>query len=86
MATLRRITIEGESYLTLTGIAECFSCEVSWIEEVYSLGLLGVGRNADGEFVVLSSLLDRVAEIRRINVHYGVHLTAVSILLERKSG
>ena len=86
MATIRRITIEGESYLTLTGIAECFSCEIAWVEEVYSLGLLGIGRDADGEIVVLSSVLDRVAEIRRMNVHYGVHLTAVSILLERKPG
>lgn len=86
MATIRRITIEGESYLTLHGIAECFSCEVAWVEEVYALGLLGSGRSANGEIVVMSSLLDRVAEIRRFNVYYGVHLTAVSFLLERRRG
>ena len=85
MATIRRITIEGESYLSLHGVAECFSCEVAWVEEVYSLGLLGTGRRDGAEVVVASTLLDRVAEIRRFNVYYGVHLTAVSILLERKT-
>jgi hypothetical protein len=84
VTTIRKITIEGESYLSLYSVAECFACEPSWVEDVYAHGLLGHGHRHEGEVVILSRLLDRVATIRRFNVYYGVHLTAISVLLEHE--
>jgi hypothetical protein len=61
VTTIRKITIEGESYLSLYSVAECFACEPSWVEDVFAHGLLGHGHRHEGEVVILSRLLDRVA-------------------------
>jgi len=84
MARTIRVTIEGESYITLEGVAECYECEYRWVREVYEFGLLGSGVRYDDTTVVLTSMLDRVAEIRRLHVYHGVDLSAVAALLRRQ--
>jgi hypothetical protein len=81
MTNVVRVRIEGESYITLEGIAECFECERTWVIEVYEHGLLGSGTRYEGAMVVPTSTLERVAEIRRLHVYHGVALSAVAALL-----
>lgn len=76
-----RIRIEEQSYLSLDGISECYECEVSWLQEVYDLGLLGSGREHAGRIVLSVAILDRVAEVIRLNFHEGLPLDVIVVLL-----
>jgi hypothetical protein len=78
----RRVVIEGESYITLEGIAECYQCELTWVREVYAIGLLGSGRPVEKSIALHVSVLDRVADVLRMSVHLGVDLAVVAALLE----
>lgn len=77
-----RITIEGESYITLEGVAECYECEVAWLHEVYRMGLLGRGRTVERTIAIELRMLDRVADVIRMSVHQGIDLAVVAALLE----
>ena len=77
-----RITLAGETYLTLEGVAECYHCEVTWLREVYDLGLLGHGRVVHESIVIQSLMLARVAEVIRMSVYQGVDLAIVAALLD----
>ena len=77
-----RVTIEGETYISLEGVAQCYECEVTWLREVYSLGLLGRGRIVEETVVIESCMLDRVAEVIRMSVHQGIDLAVVAAILE----
>ena len=35
--TRMQMVIRGETYLTLDVIAECYDCEVEWVERVYDV-------------------------------------------------
>lgn len=76
------ITIRGEQYVTLHGAAECYEVEVAWIEEVYEFGLLGRGEPADEGLAIPAAMLDRLAEIRRLQQQEGVNLPGIAIILE----
>jgi hypothetical protein len=75
------LVIRGELHLTLAAVADTFEVEVRWVEEVYSLGLLGPGERAAGSIAVPAKVLDRVAEILRLSRYHGVPLEAVVVLL-----
>lgn len=77
-----RITIEGETYITLEGVAECYECEITWLREVYDLGLLGHGRTVEQSIAIELSKLDRVADVIRMSVYQGIDLVVVAALLE----
>lgn len=77
-----RVLIEGETYLSLTAVAECYDCEVEWMLEVYRFGLLGRGRVVGEEIVVCARVLDRVAEVVRLSLYHGVGLGALALLLQ----
>lgn len=77
-----RVIIEGEAYLSLAAIAECYACQVEWMVEVYEWGLLGRGRVVGEEILISTCLLDRVADVVRLNVYHGVGLSALALLLE----
>jgi len=79
---LVRITLEGESYITLEGVAECYQCEVAWLREVYEFGLLGRGQVVQERIVIQSRMLDRVAEVIRMSIYQGVDLAAVAVFLD----
>lgn len=75
------VIIEGETYLSLAAIAECYCCEVDWVHEVYQHGLLGRGRVVGEEILLSTCVLDRVADVVRLSVYHGVGLGAVALLL-----
>jgi len=79
----RRLVIEGEAYITLEGIADCYQCELSWVREVYEIGLLGHGRPVDDDVALHVSILDRVADVLRMSVYLGVDLTVIAALLDQ---
>ncbi|MBZ0136159.1 MAG: chaperone modulator CbpM [Planctomycetes bacterium] len=76
------ITIRGRSYITLTEAAECYRVQVSWVEEVYEYGLLGAGETVEEEIAVPTEMLDRLAEIRRLQNQQGVNLAGIAIILD----
>jgi len=76
-----RIFIEGETYLTLEAIGECYECEVSWLREAYESGLLGGGRTYSGSVVLRVTVLDRVAEVIRLSRYQGLGFEAIVVLL-----
>ena len=76
-----RIRIEGESYLTLEAISECYECEVAWLREAYDFGLLGGGRTYSGTLVLSITILDRVAEVVRLGRYQGLGFDAIVVLL-----
>jgi len=77
-----RVVIEGETYLSLAAIAECYACEAEWMHEVYQYGLLGRGRVVDEEILVSTCVLDRVADVVRLSLYHGVALGTLAVLLE----
>jgi hypothetical protein len=80
MSTLR-IRIEGETYLTFEAISQCYQCEIRWLQEVYETGLFGGGLIYEGTVVFHVTVLDRVAEVVRLNRYQGLGLDAIVVLL-----
>ena len=77
-----RITLHGESWITIETVAETFACEVSLVRQVYERGLLGPGERVDQALFVRTAMLDRVAVIVRMHVHQGLGLSAIEVLLD----
>jgi hypothetical protein len=75
------IRIEGEAWLSLEAISECYECELSWVREVYDAGLLGAGRTVSGEVVLRVTVLDRVADIVRLSRYQGLGLETIVALI-----
>lgn len=79
--TEARILIDGESYLTLEAISECYECESAWLREAYEFGLLGCGRAYAGTVVLRVSVLDRVAQVLRLSRYQGLGFETIVVLL-----
>ena len=77
-----RVIIEGESYMTLEGVAECYQCELGWLREVYEFGLLGDGRRVDRSIAIELAMLDRVADVLRMTVYQGIDLAVVAVIFD----
>jgi len=75
------IRIEGETWLSLEAISECYECETTWLREAYDLGLLGGGRTHSGTIVLRVTVLDRVAEVVRLSRYQGLGFEAIVVLL-----
>jgi len=76
-----RIHIEGESWLTLEAISECYGCEVAWLQEAYEFGLLGNGRVHLGQVLLRVVVLDRVADLVRLGVYQGLTFETMAAML-----
>ena len=76
--------IHGEVYLTLETVAECYEVEVTWVREVYDVGLLGTGEPVEHSIAIAARMLDRLAEVRRLTLQTGVNLPGIVMLLERR--
>lgn len=76
-----RICIEGESYLTLEAISECYACEVTWMREAYQVGLFGRGVVRGDDLLLSVRLLDRVAEVVRLGRHHGLGFEVIALLV-----
>lgn len=79
----RRIEIRGETFLTLSTVAECFHVQVTWLRDVHDAGLLGPAERVGDELAIPTSALDRVAAIQRLHRHYGLELDVIAVVLER---
>jgi len=77
-----RVSIEGETYITLEGVVECYGCEIGWLREVYDLGLLGPGRRVRQSIVIELHMLDRVAEVMRMSMYQGIDLAVIAAIFE----
>ena len=76
-----RIVIRGELHLSLEVVAECYDCQVSWVREVYELGLLGEGSEVEGGIAVSAAMLERMARIRRLNLQLGLPPEMIALML-----
>ena len=76
-----QVLIDGQLYLCLEVVAECYHVEVAWLREVYALGLLGDGRPVEATIAIPVVRLDRVARIIRMHFHYGQDLASLEPLL-----
>jgi hypothetical protein len=77
-----RITLRGESWIRLDVVADCYACEVSLVESVVRLGMLGPTEREGPALFVRTATLDRVATILRLHLHHELDLTSVSALLD----
>jgi len=73
----------GRRFVTLEEVAACYQVEVAWVEQVYESGLLGEGRRTERSIAISHTQLDRVAEVVRLHLHYGLELDVVAMLLSR---
>ena len=78
----RRITVGGESFVTLETAAACFHVEASWVREVYESGLLGPAERVGDELAIATALLDRLATIQRLHWHWGLDLAAIELVID----
>lgn len=76
------VVIHGEAYLTIETIAECFEVKATWVEAVYQQGLLGTGERRGETLYVQACMLDRMAEIRRLNTLLDEDLSAIALFFE----
>ncbi len=74
------VVIRGRTLLSLEGIARCYRIEIEWVREVYELGLLGEGTTWNDTVVLEFEVLDRVAEICRLQEHVGANLAGIALL------
>ena len=78
---MKPVRIEGELYVTLEIVADCYRVESAWLRRVYELGLLGQGRVRDTQLVISARRLDRVARIVQLHFHHGVSLELLDAVL-----
>jgi hypothetical protein len=76
-----RIRIEGQTWISLEGICECYECDMSWLREAYEFGLLGGGRIHGGHLMLRITVLDRVARVLRMSRYEGLGFEAIVVLL-----
>lgn len=76
------LRIEGELWLTLETVAECYRVEVTWVREVYARGLLGPGTDVEQTTAVAAAALDRMARVLRLHQLEGLHLEGIARRLE----
>ena len=77
-----QLEIRGELHLTLAAVAECYRVDVTWLEQVFDLGLLGRGARTGSVTVIPARQLDRVARIVRLHFHHGVDLPGIAWTLD----
>ena len=80
--TSRRITIRGETYVTLAVAADCYQVEVRWLHTVFDRGLLGPGEVVGSEVAIPVGMLDRVARLRGLQLAQGLDLASAAALIE----
>jgi hypothetical protein len=71
------LKVEGELFLRLEVVAQCFEVKTVWLREVYDCGLLGAGVRRDRELHIAAVHLDRVATIVRMQLVFGMDLVTI---------
>ena len=75
------IRIENETYLALEVVAEWYELDLGWVRQVYDLQLVGQGVEVGADVAIAASMLDRLAEVRRLYLQTGLDLEDVALLL-----
>jgi hypothetical protein len=75
------ILLEGQSWITIETISECYGCEVAWVREACDYGLFGTARVHSGTLVLRVTVLDRVARVVRLSRYEGLGFEAIALLL-----
>lgn len=78
----RIIYIQQEEFVELATIAECYGRPEAWVQEVYRIGLLGVGTVRGRLTLVPVASLERVARILRLEIVHGLDLETIYQLLD----
>ena len=78
----KALSFRGQLYLTLETVADCYRVEVSWVEEVYELGLLGRGERVGDSTAVAAAMLDRLGRILRLHHQQGINLAGILRILD----
>ena len=78
------LRLEGGTWLSLGAVAECYDCEVDWLDEARRHGLLGRALHRGGEWLVHVVVLDRVAELVRLSRIEGMAFETIVVLLARQ--
>ncbi len=73
--------VEGELYLSLETVAEVYQVKVVWLQEVYDIGLLGVGVGSTSGICVAAVQLDRIATVVRMHRVLGLNVEAIALTL-----
>lgn len=73
--------VDDELYLSLEVVAELYEVRVFWLHEVYDLGLLGEGVDADSSVCIAAFQLDRVARIVRLHRVLGFDAETIAASL-----
>ncbi len=79
-----RILIQGRVHVTLKAAADCFEVELDWVEQVFTLGLLGAGERLEGGVLIPAEALDRLAVVLRLWRYHGVALGQVGPFLSTR--
>jgi len=77
-----RFVLGGEVYLTLDSVASLYRVETDLLAAICDLGLLESVERVEDSLALAAAELDRLAEILRLHVHFGVDLESVALLLE----
>lgn len=75
--------VEGVRWVTLEGVARCYTVRVEWVRDVVRIGLLGESMEQSGSLAVTAAQLERAAKIVQLHFHQGLELPAIQILLSR---
>jgi hypothetical protein len=73
--------IEGQAYLSLETVAQCYECEVAWLREAWLHGLFGRGIEYEGHLLLHVAVMDRVADVLRLGRHQGLSFESIVVLL-----
>ena len=79
-------TRDGESWVTVEAVAECYHVDAGLICSACEAGYLVNTVDAAGALAVAVRELDRVAVLVRLHVYQGVSLDAVGLFLEVRPG
>jgi hypothetical protein len=75
------IRIEGQAWVTIETICECYDCDIAWVREACEFGLLGTARPHAGTVVFRATVLDRVARVVRLSRYERLGFEAIVVLL-----
>lgn len=81
--TRGRLVFCGEAYLSLDAVASWFRIDAALVESIHERGLLESVERVEDTLAVAASELDRLAEILRLHLHFGVDLDSIGSLLLR---
>ncbi len=76
------ILIRGTVWVSLEAAAACYRVEVTWLEEVYAVGLLGPGEAVEGALAIEAAMLDRLGQIVRLYRQQGINIEGIARLLK----